>query len=99
MEQREQPDRRAYRVEDPQRRIPRYCKRQPAGVAEAIRQACAAVAQDPYKPTAQRCVVHHLRGQFRCCREFRKLPDNRRLFYQVDDETRVVTIVYVGPHP
>jgi mRNA-degrading endonuclease RelE of RelBE toxin-antitoxin system len=39
-----------------------------------------------------------MRGQLYCCREFRRLPGNRRIYYQVDDERRVVSIVYVGKH-
>jgi len=99
VELREQSHRGAYRIEDPRRRIARYCKHQPPDIAEAIEEALQAIAKAPYKPLPQRCAVRHMKGQLLCCREFRKLPDARRIRYHVEDKSRVVTIEYVGPHP
>ncbi len=55
---------------------------------------------DPNRPKSRR----HLKGKIlgknrRCHWEYRELPDAWRVFYTVNERTRLVEIEYIGPHP
>lgn len=49
---------------------------------------------DPDKPWA----IRHMKGDWRCHREFRDLPDEMRVIYWVDDAARQIEVKYIGPH-
>lgn len=43
--------------------------------------------------------IKHLKGKRLCCREYRKLKINRRVFYRIDDGTMTVNIIEAMNHP
>ena len=73
----------------------------PAGLRQ---QVADDLCRYPYKDPRSNKARRHLKGKCggrnnRCNREYRSLPNAKRVLYTVDEAAREIHITYCGPHP
>lgn len=91
----------AWRVTIATTKARRFWETLSPAVRERIEQE---LGTNPFHNELDPGAIKHLKGKVegknrRCHREYRRLPNNCRLFYAIDQEARVVHILYGGPHP
>ena len=63
-----------------------------------IQQIEAELVANPFYDSLSPRARRHLKGAFDCKREYRRLPNNERIVYEVDTKRRVITLLRGGPH-